>query len=130
MLKWKNFPKNTSKKHVIATFWIYFTREHTNFTRPLVGQSHIFEPLICTLQTVQCKLQTVPVPSNGPAIAPVHFILYIEHCTLQALQLHYMLHIYHFTSKICLSGPQDLHGKITLNINKWKIQEYFRAAIN
>ena len=67
----------------------------------------------------QCTLHSAPVPANAPASSPVHFILHIKHCTLHAIHLYQILHIYNFTlkpSNNCLSGTHNLHGKINIKI--------------
>ena len=76
-----------------------------------------------TLHTRHCTLHTAPEHEHAPLPAHVHFILQTEHYTLHTTCLCCLLHIYHFTlqtSKICLSGNQDLHGKMNLNIRLWK----------
>ena len=70
-----------------------------------------------TLHAAQCTQHTAPANWNAPEPEPVHFILHIKNCTLHAIHLYYMLQNFHFalqTSKICMSGTQDLHGKIYL----------------
>ena len=55
------------------------------------------------------------------------FILKTEHYTLHTTCLYCLLHIYPFTlqtSKICLSGTKDLHGKINLNLWKHKAVDF------